>query len=167
MPTSNFSRAIQKFFLSAFVVLSFAAYAIQQHLTVSDSQSLAAADPPNTQPSQVVAEAFQPTATSPIPSSTPDGLYKNGTFTGPKVDVYYGLVQVKAIIQNGRISDVQFLEFPNDRRTSQLINSQAMPWLQQEAIQSQSAHVNIITGATLTSEGFIMSLQSALQTAQN
>ncbi len=167
MPTSNISRVVKKFFLSAFVVLSFAAYAIQQHQAIPDIQNPTAADPPKTETSQQVAEPFRPTATLPIPSSTPDGLYKNGSFTGPKVDVYYGLVQVSAVIQNGRIADVQFLEFPNDRRTSQLINSQAMPWLQQEAIQSQSANVNIITGATLTSEGFIMSLQSALQTAQN
>jgi uncharacterized protein with FMN-binding domain len=75
------------------------------------------------------------------------------------------LVQVQATVQNGKIADVQFLQYPSDRRTSQQINAFAMPYLQQEAIQAQSANVNIISGATLTSEGFAMSLQSALASA--
>jgi uncharacterized protein with FMN-binding domain len=62
---------------------------------------------------------------------------------------------------------VQFLQYPSDRRTSQRINSIAMPYLRQEAIQAQSAQVDIISGATLTSEGFQASLQSALQAAHN
>ena len=81
------------------------------------------------------------------------------------MDVNYGLVEVQATIQNGKISDVQFLDYPHDRRTSQQINAIAMPDLQQEAIQAQSANVDIISGATLTSEGFQMSLQSALASA--
>ncbi len=93
--------------------------------------------------------------------------YKNGTYTGPSVNVYYGNVQVQVVIQNGKIANVTFLDYPHDRRTSQMINNQAMPWLTQEAIQAQSANVNLISGATLTSEGFANSLQAALQTAQN
>ena len=74
-------------------------------------------------------------------------------------------VQVQATVQGGKITDVQFLKYPTDRRTSQWINSQATPWLRTEALQAQSSRVNIISGATLTSEGFIMSLQSALSQA--
>ena len=48
-----------------------------------------------------------------------------------------------------------------------MINSQAMPWLKQEAIQAQSAYINIISGATLTSQGFAQSLYVALQQAAN
>jgi uncharacterized protein with FMN-binding domain len=47
-----------------------------------------------------------------------------------------------------------------------MINAQAMPWLTQEAIQAQSANINIISGATLTSEAFANSLQAALASAQ-
>ncbi|HEY9152218.1 MAG TPA: FMN-binding protein, partial [Anaerolineales bacterium] len=97
-------------------------------------------------------------------SSNPSG-YKDGTYTGPTVDVNYGLVQVQTTIQNGKVAQVTFLQYPSDRRTSQRINSIAMPYLQQEAIQAQSANVDIISGATLTSEGFQMSLQSALASA--
>jgi uncharacterized protein with FMN-binding domain len=75
------------------------------------------------------------------------------------------LVQVQAKVQNGKITAVQFLQYPTDRRTSQQINAIAVPYLQQEAIQAQSANVDIVSGATLTSEGFQMSLQSALANA--
>ena len=74
-------------------------------------------------------------------------------------------MQVQATVQNGKIAQVQFLQYPTDRRTSQQINAIAVPDLQQEAIQAQSANVDIISGATLTSEGFQMSLQSALANA--
>jgi uncharacterized protein with FMN-binding domain len=73
---------------------------------------------------------------------------------------------VRAIIQDGRIMDVQFLEYPQDRRTSARINSRAVPALRREAIQAQNAQVDIISGATLTSEAFIQSLQSALDQAK-
>lgn len=108
----------------------------------------------------------QPTATS-VPQAVSNGLYKDGTYTGPQVDVFYGIVQVQATVKNGQLADVQFLQFPADRRTSQRINSVAVPDLQQEALQAQSANVNLISGATLTSEGFAMSLDNALATAKN
>jgi uncharacterized protein with FMN-binding domain len=95
------------------------------------------------------------------------GLYKNGTYKGPEIDAYYGLVQVQATIRSGKIANIQFLEFPSDRRTSVEINNIAVPYLQQEAIQAQSANVDIISGATLTSEAFMMSLQNALNSAKN
>ncbi len=78
---------------------------------------------------------------------------------------YYGSVQVQALILDGSLVDVQFLNYPQERRTSRRINAQAVPWLRTEAIRIQSANVNVISGATLTSEGFITSLRSALDQA--
>lgn len=95
------------------------------------------------------------------------GLYKNGSYIGSTIDAYYGFVQVKAIVQSGKISDVQFLQYPNDRSNSREINNQAMPLLKQEAIQAQNAKVNGVSGATFTSEAFIQSLSSALALAKN
>jgi uncharacterized protein with FMN-binding domain len=108
-----------------------------------------------------------PTAVIPPTATANQGLYKDGTYRGPQVDVFYGIVEVQVDVQNGKIANVNFLKYPNDRRTSQQINSIAMPYLQQEALQAQSANVNIISGATLTSEGFMMSLDAALKTAKN
>lgn len=101
-----------------------------------------------------------------LPTSIPQGQYKDGIYTGDTVDVYYGNVQIQAIIQNGRISDIKFLQSPSDRQTSIEINSQAMPMLTTEAIQAQSAAVDGVSGATSTSQGFVASLGSALAKAR-
>ena len=91
--------------------------------------------------------------------------YKDGTYTGSSADAYYGNVQVSATISGGKITAVQFLQYPNTHSTSVAINQQAMPYLQQEAIQAQSANVQAVSGATFTSQAFMQSLSSALSQA--
>lgn len=93
--------------------------------------------------------------------------YKDGTYTGDAVDAFYGLVQVKATIQNGRLTDITPLLYPNDHENSIRISNESLPILIQEAIQIQSADVDIVSGATQTSEGFQSSLSSALLKAKN
>ena len=95
----------------------------------------------------------------------PSGQYKDGTYTGSSVNVFYGNVQVAVKITGGVIKNVSFLQYPNSHSTSVMINQQAIPYLIQEAIQAQSARVQIISGATFTSEGFQQSLQAALAKA--
>ncbi len=167
--TFNFSQGIRKFFLSAFVVFAFAAYAIHERLTSSNGDPSSASAAPASGSGQSASDPASNSSVQQAPasnsSSSSQVSYKNGTYSGPDVNVFYGLVKVQATIQNGKISSVQFLDYPSDRRTSQQINSIAMPYLQQEAIQAQSSNVDIISGATLTSEGFQMSLQSALASA--
>jgi uncharacterized protein with FMN-binding domain len=203
---NSLGTLIKKFFLSAFVIVTFLAYVLQQHFvaatqgkpadsgiapttsteggagTVNKGDVQAAAPTSadidiagvsdnDTTPdvdSVSVSAAIPPTDT-PMPTATsdPNALYKDGTYTGSEADAYYGMVQVQAVIQNGKITDVTFLEYPDHRRTSVSINRQAIPWLQQEAIQAQSAQVDLISGATLTSEAFVQSLQAALNAAHN
>jgi uncharacterized protein with FMN-binding domain len=93
------------------------------------------------------------------------GQYADGTYTGPVVDAYYGLMQVQAIINGGRLTSIKVLRYPNDRSTSIYINRQALPMLRDEVIQAQSANVDIISGATLSSEAFIRSLGVAMRQA--
>lgn len=93
------------------------------------------------------------------------GKFKDGEYVGPASDAYYGYVQVKAVISGGKLADVVFLQYPNDRSTSRYINEQATPYLRSEAISAQSANVNIISGATDTSLAFRQSLASALAQA--
>src|SRR6266404_8372167 len=95
-------------------------------------------------------------------TSAAQGAFKDGTYTGSSADAFYGTIQVKAIVQNGKLADVQFLQYPNDRDESIQINQQAMPVLQQEAIQAQNAQVDIVSGATDSSRAFTESLASAL-----
>lgn len=144
---------MKKFLLSSFVILTFIIYSLRQHVDSAPVRSPPSSNSiaPNTNNNAI---------------QTPTGKYKDGQYTGGIADALYGNVQVKAIIASGKINDVQFLDYPHDRRTSIEINTQAMPYLKSEAIQAQSAQVDIISGATQTSEAFIESLQSALTQAQ-
>ena len=92
--------------------------------------------------------------------------YKDGAFTGDPVEVLWGIVQVKAVIQNGQIADVQFLQMPSDRTRSVEITELAEPLLKSEAIKAQSAQVDLVSSATITSFGFRQSLASALAKAK-
>ena len=123
-------------------------------------------------PTQIPAPAKTPTAgpkpaPAPVPTPAPVGMYKDGTYTGSSANAYYGNVQVRAVVQDGKLANVTFLDYPQTHQTSVYINSQAMPYLTREAIQAQSANVNVVSGATLTSQAFMQSLASALAQAKN
>ncbi len=100
-------------------------------------------------------------------SSGPKPPYKDGTFTGNSEDAFYGNVQVKTVISGGKIIDVQFLQYPHEAARSLAINTLAMPNLKQEAITAQNAQVDIVSGATDTSNAFMQSLSSALSQAKS
>ena len=89
----------------------------------------------------------------------------SGQYVGTREYAFYGYVKVKATMRNGRLTDVTILEFPNHAGRSQYISSIALPYLAQEAVSIQSARVDLISGATLTSEAFAKSLDSALRKA--
>ena len=77
----------------------------------------------------------------------------------------WGPVQVQVQIASSRIVDVRVLQQPNGNRTDAEINSYALPQLRQRVLQAQSANVDGVSGATVTSDGYRQSLQSALDTA--
>lgn len=112
--------------------------------------------------------AVPPVAGADTPTGTqaPGARYKDGAYTGSVADAQWGYIQVKVMIQGGAITDVQFVQYPNERERSVLINNYADPQLTSEAIQAQSANVDLITGATDTSEAFVQSLSDALTQAQ-
>lgn len=125
------------------------------------------ATPPAAQTTPAKTPATPTTQPMMTPMMKPTGKYADGSYTGSAIDAYYGTVQVNAIVKNGQLADVQFLQYPNDRSNSRYINSQAMPLLTQEAIQAQSAQVNGVSGATFTSQAFQQSLTAALALAKN
>jgi uncharacterized protein with FMN-binding domain len=116
---------------------------------------------PTQQPSSSVGQNMMQSQQKPMMSA-----YKNGTYNGSVEDAFYGMVQVQVVVLGGKITSVNFLQYPNDNRTSQFVNSQAMPMLQQEAIQAQSAQVNGVSGASATSQAFQVSLANALAQAK-
>ncbi|MDX8530799.1 FMN-binding protein [Mesorhizobium sp. VK25A] len=133
-------------------------------------------------PLQTPSFAVTPAVYIPIPQPRPDYPsarvlhtamklaahgYTDGVYTGPAADAYYGIIQIQALVQGGRVTALKVLRYPNDRRTSVNINRQALPMLRDEAISAQSADVDIISGATLTSKAFIQSLGGALKKASS
>jgi uncharacterized protein with FMN-binding domain len=85
--------------------------------------------------------------------------------TGSAVSSQYGTVQVKVTKSGGRITAVKAVTMTADSPRSQEIDAQAEPLLRQEALQAQSASIDVVSGATYTSEAYIQSLQGALDGA--
>ena len=153
----------KKILLSSFVILSFIAYTASQRL--KSGLFLGWEDDDDDRPVGMSAatSTILDATTTPDPNiPTKPGKYKDGEYTGVTVDVYYGYVQVVAVIQNGNLVNIKFLDYPKDRATSLDIANYSLPILKTEAIAIQSANVDIVSGATQTSEGFKKSLASAL-----
>ncbi|MGH7250166.1 MAG: FMN-binding protein [Minisyncoccia bacterium] len=159
---------MKKILLSIFVIITFVAYSWQQRHegtgAVIAPKPSSGSSSPNSGAQASTNNSSQSTSL-PSASSSSSATYKDGKYTGNAADAYYGYIQVEAIINGGKITDVQFLQYPNDRQNSIFINQQAMPYLKQEAIKAQSAKVDIIGGATDTSYAFIQSLTNALNQA--
>ena len=144
---------MKKVALSVITILAFLIYGIYQKTTGSKSESQIVPIP------------------SPLGQTSQDTLgvhsytYKDGVYTGNATDAFYGTIQVQVVISNNKITDINFLQYPNDRQQSMMINNYAIPILKQEVINNQSANVDIVSGATASCQAFIKSLNSALTNA--
>ncbi|WP_166786582.1 MULTISPECIES: FMN-binding protein [unclassified Cryobacterium] len=110
-------------------------------------------------------------ATTTIDASTPvdEALAPTGvtgTFEGSAVQTRFGPMQVSVTIDNGTITMVTPLQLTNDDRKSVQISNRAAPILRDEVLAAQSANVANVSGATYTSQGYLRSLQAALDAAQ-
>lgn len=90
----------------------------------------------------------------------------DGTYVGVADQNRWGVVQVQVVYSGGQISDVQILAYPDGDRKSISINQRALPTLISEAISSNSANINGVSGATYTSNSYVTSLQSAIDAAK-
>ncbi|MGO4341899.1 FMN-binding protein [Pedococcus sp. 2YAF34] len=77
----------------------------------------------------------------------------------------FGNVQVQITVAGGKITAAQVLQVPWNDHRDQEINSYAVPVLNSEVVQAQSATIDMVSGATYTSDGYIQSLQSAIDQA--
>jgi len=87
------------------------------------------------------------------------------TVTGTAADTRWGPVQVRLTVAAGKITDVTVVEQPDGNGRDQQINARALPVLVQETLDAQSAQIDMVSGATVTSDGYVESLQSALDQA--
>lgn len=98
-------------------------------------------------------------------SSTGVSSTDSTTVTGDAVQTRYGPVQVQITVSNGRIVAAQAVQYPNSDAHDAMINNQAVPQLNAQAVTAQSAQLDSISGATFTSQGYLTSLQSAIDRA--
>lgn len=87
------------------------------------------------------------------------------TVTGSVAQTQWGPVQVQVSLTGSQITDVQVLQYPSDNPKDQQINAYALPILIDETLQAQSAGIDMVSGATVTSVGYLQSLQAALDEA--
>jgi uncharacterized protein with FMN-binding domain len=87
------------------------------------------------------------------------------TYTGDSADTRWGPVQVQITVQGGKITASQAVQYPQNNGRDAQINGFALPILNQEVVQKQSASIDTVSGATVTSDGYLQSLQSAIDQA--
>ena len=174
---------MKKVLITVAIIVVFAAYTIYQHNQSANKNTATALgitvnpapvsdtpprDTPSTTPTVPVKTPttppnHTPTTTPAVPPSS--GQFKNDEYTGDVADAFYGKIQVKVVITDGKLADVQFLQYPNERGETTQISNRSLPILKSEAIKAQSATVDVVSGATQTSEGFMNTLKSALSQA--
>jgi FMN-binding protein len=88
------------------------------------------------------------------------------TVTGAAASTIYGPVQVQIMVKGGKVTAAKAVEYPQDTPRDSQINAFAIPVLDREAASVGSAKIDMVSGATYTSQGYITSLQSALDQAK-
>lgn len=102
---------------------------------------------------------------APVASQAHPPVQQVRTVNGQAVDTRYGPVQVQVRIRGSRLLSAVAIAYPQGSSRDQEINSYAIPVLQKEALTAQSARIDTVSGASYTSDGYIGSLQSALDVA--
>lgn len=105
------------------------------------------------------------TTSSATSTAASSGGSATRTVTGDTVDTQWGPVQVQITLRGKNITDAQAVQYPSGNPHDAEINSWAIPQLNSEAVAADSAHIDMVSGATYTSGGYLQSLQSALDKA--
>jgi uncharacterized protein with FMN-binding domain len=116
-------------------------------------------------PAQPVATTTTAPAQTQTPAQTPaaGGPCAGTTVDGPSVNTRWGPVQVEAVVSSsGQICDVSAIRSPSSRRRSVSINQEALPILHDQVMKAQSTTIRGVSGATVTTEGYVTSLQAIL-----
>ncbi len=125
------------------------------------------ADPtPTGEPSEEPTETPSATTARPTPSATTKkATLTSKTYAGRTVGTEWGPVQVKIVVKNKKIISADVLQVPMENRHDIAINTHAVPILNQAAVAHQSTDFDSVSGATVTSDGYKASLQSAIDKA--
>jgi len=141
------------------MVLLFSYHTSSSSATVSASplvQQPASADP-NPPSGSSKSGGSSTTRPSPAPAAI--------AYTGGVASTRWGPVQVRITVRGGKVTRAQAVQYPQGTSQDAQINGYALPVLDQEVVQKQSASIDTISGATVTSDGYLQSLQSAIDQA--
>jgi uncharacterized protein with FMN-binding domain len=141
--------------------------------TSSDGESSSAATPSTTPSSAASSSSSAASSSSSAASSSSSAASSSSsassaatkTVTGDSIDTRWGPVQVQITVTNGTLTAVNAVVYPQNNPRDEQINAYAIPQLNQEALSAKSASIDMVSGATYTSEGYLSSLQSALDQA--
>jgi uncharacterized protein with FMN-binding domain len=137
-------------------------YGLLSYKTGAPPSRLATGSPTTvTTPSTAPPSAPSTRTTRSAPTTTARRVVDGATETNR-----FGDVQVRLVMQNGQITDVQALVLPSDRQRSARISDIAGPRLRIEVLDAQSASIDVVSGATYTSKSYAQSVQSALDRAR-
>lgn len=144
------------------VVLLFGYHTSTNTPAAASGPTASAPAPPGPGPSSSSPSVVPP---APTPSTSTSPSAAKASYTGEVADTRWGPVQVTITVADGTITDVTVPQSPTGNPRDIEINDQALPILIQETLDSQSAHIDMVSGATVTSDGYLQSLQSALDKA--
>jgi len=136
----------------------------KSHTALSGSGALPAASLPSSTPAASAPPRSAPSRRAPS-TSAPSTSAATRTIPGQAVQTQYGVVQVQVVVSGNKIKNVSFLQLTAFDPRSREINSAAAPILLQQTLAAQSSQIDGVSGATYTSEGYVQSLQSALDQA--
>jgi hypothetical protein len=98
-------------------------------------------------------------------SAAGSGSGGSSTVDGPVVSTRWGPVQVRITTDGSTLTGVEVVQYPTGNGKDREINDRALPVLVSETMDAQSADIDMVSGATVTSEGYLESLQAALDEA--
>lgn len=98
-------------------------------------------------------------------TSGSSGTSASGTYKGTAVQTRFGPVQVQITVANGKITDITALQLTNTDGKSFQISNRAAPLLRSKVLAAQSADVQTVSGATITSDAYLTSVQAAIDAA--
>jgi uncharacterized protein with FMN-binding domain len=111
----------------------------------------------------VTRSADDPRKPPALPRPAPE---RSVSAVGPALVTPFSAIQVKASVKDGRLVGVETVALSGDGPHTDALNARAEPILRERALRAGSADVDVVTGATSTSEIWIESLQGAIRKAR-
>jgi uncharacterized protein with FMN-binding domain len=147
------------------VVLIFGYHTSTNNTAAAASALVQQPAPPSPAPHSRSGNKSGSSTPSPSPASKASRPSPSTTYTGGVADTQWGPVQVQITVRDHKIARARAVQYPQGASNDAQINGYALPVLDREVVQKQSAAIDAVSGATVTSDGYLQSLQSAIDAA--